>query len=131
MGGERGTLVPKHYKLEPVTTKHMVIASMALGFTMGIGWLTAWTAIKQTTSSYRRIRWGILRNKYVIMIWGELAASAGFAILSILYLFGVIRPRLELRLFKAFCFHFADIPGESLEFYFFIGRCIVVPSLSL
>ncbi|CAH0038021.1 unnamed protein product [Clonostachys solani] len=93
MGGERGFLVPENYVLQPVTTQDMIIASLALGFTMGIGWLTAWTAIKQTTSSYRRIGRGIAHNAYVIMIWGEIAASSGFAAMSILHLFGFIRPR--------------------------------------
>jgi hypothetical protein len=93
MGGERGFLVPENYELQPVTTQDMIIASLALGFTMGIGWLTVWTAIKQTTSSYRRIGRGIAHNTYVIMIWGEIVASSMFAAMSILHLFGIIRPR--------------------------------------
>ncbi|CAH0021459.1 unnamed protein product [Clonostachys rhizophaga] len=89
MGGERGFLVPENFELQPVTTQDMIIASLALGFTMGIGWLTVWTAIKQTTSSYRRIGRGIAHNTYVIMIWGEIVASSMFAAMSILHLFGV------------------------------------------
>ncbi|VUC24557.1 unnamed protein product [Clonostachys rosea] len=99
MGGERGFLVPENYVLQPVTTQDLVIASLALGFTMGIGWLTAWTALKQTTSSYRRIGRGIAHNAYVVMIWGEIVASSIFAAMSILHLFGTIRPSFEFYFF--------------------------------
>ncbi|KAK7210079.1 hypothetical protein V2G26_017257 [Clonostachys chloroleuca] len=122
MGGERGFLVPENFELQPVTTQDMIIASLALGFTMGIGWLTVWTAIKQTTSSYRRIGRGIAHNTYVIMIWGEIVASSMFAAMSILHLFGVIRPSFE--------FYFFILTSWSFQVQFLlqiiINRCAIL-----
>ncbi|GKT41613.1 uncharacterized protein ColSpa_01794 [Colletotrichum spaethianum] len=65
-------LLSPHYKLEEVTEDDMIIASLAWGFTLGFSWLTVWTAIKQTTSMYRRQGGRIYRNAYIWMIWLEI-----------------------------------------------------------
>jgi hypothetical protein len=61
------------------------IASLAAGFTLGFGFLTVWTAIKQTTR--QRTPW---QSTYVWMIWGEIAANLGIGILGWLFLEGVV-----------------------------------------
>lgn len=63
------------------------VASMALGFSLGFGFLTVWTAIKQT----RRNR-NPLRSSYIYMIWGEILANLGIGILGYLFLNDVIKP---------------------------------------
>ncbi|GKT92073.1 hypothetical protein Ct61P_09923 [Colletotrichum tofieldiae] len=65
-------LLSPHFKLEEVTEDDMIIASLAWGFTLGFGWLTVWTAIKQTTAMYRRQGDRIYRNAYIWMIWLEI-----------------------------------------------------------
>ncbi|PQE22138.1 hypothetical protein CJF30_00010710 [Rutstroemia sp. NJR-2017a BBW] len=42
------TLLSDHYTAEPVTVADLQLASLAWGFTIGFGFLTTWTAIKQT-----------------------------------------------------------------------------------
>lgn len=63
------------------------VASMALGFSLGFGFLTVWEAIKQT----RRNR-SPLRSAYIYMIWGEILANVGIGILGYLFLNGIINP---------------------------------------
>ena len=87
------TLIPDTYVPEPVTRDDLIIASIAWGFTLGIGWLTTWTAIKQTASAYRRRKLTVLRSAYIWMIWGEIAVCLGFGIICFMYLLGVIHPR--------------------------------------
>lgn len=89
----RGTLIPEWFHLQEVTTTDLVLASLAWGFTLGMGWITTWTAIQQTLSAYRRLGWTMVHNAYIWMIWGEITASLGFGILTYLHLFGIIRPR--------------------------------------
>ncbi|CAJ0540329.1 Ff.00g074960.m01.CDS01 [Fusarium sp. VM40] len=58
------TLLSPHYKAQEVTKGDLVIASTALGFTIGFGWLTVWKAIKQTTGIYRRHGRRVFRNAF-------------------------------------------------------------------
>lgn len=69
------------------TLEDFKIASLAAGFTLGFGFLTVWTAIKQTM----RVKnpW---KSAYVWMIWGEIVANLGIGILGWLFLEGVIPP---------------------------------------
>jgi hypothetical protein len=48
------TLLSKDYVLEPVTVNDLQLASLAWGFTIGFGFLTTWTAMKQTAHMHRR-----------------------------------------------------------------------------
>ncbi|KAF4972301.1 hypothetical protein FSARC_1080 [Fusarium sarcochroum] len=66
------SLLSPHFQEQTVTRGDLVIASTALGFTVGFGWLTTWKAIKQTSQIYKRHGRRVFRNAYVIMIWGEL-----------------------------------------------------------
>ncbi|KAL4727840.1 hypothetical protein ACLX1H_004530 [Fusarium chlamydosporum] len=73
------------------------VASMALGFSLGFGFLTVWEAIKQT----RRNR-SPLRSAYIYMIWGEILANVGIGILGYLFLNGIINPGVPLFFFILF-----------------------------
>ncbi|EAT77148.2 hypothetical protein SNOG_15483 [Parastagonospora nodorum SN15] len=66
------------------------IAALAAGFTIGFGILTVWEAIKQT----RRNR-NPLKSVYIYMIWGEVAANLGIAIIAWLFLNDKLGPRLK------------------------------------
>jgi hypothetical protein len=92
------TLIPDRYKPEVVTSADLVIASVAWGFTLGIGWLTTWTAIRQTANAYRRRGWSMLSNAYVWMIWGEITVCLSFGIICFMNIMGVIPPRYGLPL---------------------------------
>lgn len=87
------TLLPDHFKLEEVTRDDVMLASLAWGFTLGIGWLTTWSAIKQSRGIYRRVGAEILRNSYFWMIWSEIAVCLGFGIICFMYILGAIAPR--------------------------------------
>lgn len=87
------TFLPDNFVLEEVTTNDLVIASLAWGFTLGIGWLTTWSAIRQTRAIYKRRRRSVFRNVYVWMIWGEILVCLSFGIICFMYLLGAIPPR--------------------------------------
>lgn len=61
------------------------IASLAAGFTLGFGFLTVWTAIKQTLKAKSP-----LQSVFLWMLWGEIAANLGIGILGWLFMEGVI-----------------------------------------
>ena len=65
------------------------IASLAAGFTLGFGFLTVWTAIKQTTRLKNPVQ-----STYVWMIWGEILANIGIGLLGWLFIEGIIPPGL-------------------------------------
>ncbi|KAK2754249.1 hypothetical protein FQN54_007128 [Arachnomyces sp. PD_36] len=67
------------------------IAAVAAGFTLGFGFLTVWTAIKQTMRA--RTPW---QSAYIWMIWGEIAANMGIGILGWLFLEGIIPPGIPI-----------------------------------
>lgn len=87
------TFLPDNFVLQKVTRNDIVIASVAWGFTLGIGWLTTWTAMQQTRGVIRRRGWAVLWNPYVIMIWLEIAVCLSFGIICFMHLMGVIPPR--------------------------------------
>ena len=87
------TLLPAGFVLEEVTEYDLVVASVAWGFTLGIGWLTTWTAMKQTIQMYRRHHLGIFQNAYFWMIWGEICVCLAFGIICFMYLLAAIPPR--------------------------------------
>lgn len=89
------TLLSPHYKAQEVTKGDLVIASTALGFTIGFGWLTVWKAIKQTVGIHSRHGRRVFRNAYIIMIWGEILVCSIFAVICFLHLLHVIPPRCE------------------------------------
>ncbi|KAH7119261.1 hypothetical protein EDB81DRAFT_873099 [Dactylonectria macrodidyma] len=116
------TLLPDNFVLEEVTTYDLIIASLAWGFTLGIGWLTTWSAIQQTNSAYRRRGFALLRNPYIWMIWGEIAVCLGFGIICFMYLLGVVKP--------SFAFYFCILTLWALQVQFLlqiiVNRCAIL-----
>ncbi|KAH7112001.1 hypothetical protein EDB81DRAFT_873667 [Dactylonectria macrodidyma] len=116
------TLLPDNFVLEEVTTNDLIIASLAWGFTLGIGWLTTWSAIQQTNSAYRRRGFALLRNPYIWMIWGEIAVCLGFGIICFMYLLGVVKP--------SFAFYFCILTLWALQVQFLlqiiVNRCAIL-----
>jgi hypothetical protein len=87
------TLLSDNFVLQEVTKSDLVIASVAWGFTLGIGWLTTWTAIQQTRKAFRRRGNSTLYNTYIIIVWGEIVVCLGFGIICFIHLLGSIPPR--------------------------------------
>ncbi|KEY75038.1 hypothetical protein S7711_01372 [Stachybotrys chartarum IBT 7711] len=118
------TLLPDHFVLENVTQDDLVIASMAWGFTLGVGWLTTWTAMQQTRKAFQRRGWAILHNAYVIMIWFEILVCLSFGIICFMHLLGVIPP--------SFAFYFCILTLWALQVQFLlqiiINRCGILLS---
>ncbi|KAF4984111.1 hypothetical protein FZEAL_650 [Fusarium zealandicum] len=118
------TLVPAHYKAQEVTKDDIVIASLAWGFTIGFGWLTTWTAVKQTTKVYRRHGTRVWSNSYIWMIWLELLACLVFAVICFLHLLGYIPP--------SFSFYFSILTAWALQVQFLlqiiVNRCAILLS---
>ncbi|KAK7998421.1 translation initiation factor 2- alpha subunit [Apiospora arundinis] len=116
------SLVSPHYVPEPVTTQDYIIASLAFGFTLGFGWLTAWTAIRQTWHGYRKRGCRVFRSPYIIMVWGEIIVCAGFAVMCFLYLLHVIQP--------CFIYYFGILTLWALQVHFLlqiiINRCAIL-----
>nr|XP_036575585.1 uncharacterized protein CTRU02_14504 [Colletotrichum truncatum]KAF6782174.1 hypothetical protein CTRU02_14504 [Colletotrichum truncatum] len=117
-----GNLLSPHFQLEEVTENDMVIASLAWGFTLGFGWLTIWTAVKQTTAMYRRQGDRILRNSYIWMIWLEIIVCVIFSVICWLHLKGIIPP--------SFSFYFVILTTWALQVQFLlqiiINRCSIL-----
>ncbi|RDL33250.1 uncharacterized protein BP5553_08689 [Venustampulla echinocandica] len=67
------------------------LASLAVGFTLGFGVLTVWTAIKQT----RAVR-SPLHSVYIFMVWGEIFANAAAMIVVWIFLEGYIKPGIPV-----------------------------------
>lgn len=87
------TLLSPHFELEDVTQEDLIIASLAWGFTLGFGWLTTWTAVRQSTSIWRRYSTHSVHNTYIWLIWLEILVCLVFGIICWLYLLGYIAPR--------------------------------------
>lgn len=85
-------LLSPNFVLEEVTENDLAIASLAWGFTLGFGWLTTWTAIKQTTKIWRRYGVRSIHNTYIWLIWLEIIVCLGFSIICWLHLKGNIPP---------------------------------------
>lgn len=65
------------------------VSSIAFGFFLGFGYLTAWDAYKITAKNRNP-----LRSLFVWMVWGELLANLSIAILAWLFLEEVLPPTL-------------------------------------
>ncbi|RYP50842.1 hypothetical protein DL768_003760 [Monosporascus sp. mg162] len=118
------SLLSPNFVLQEVTRGDIVIASLAWGFTIGFGWLSVWTAMKQSWQAYRRTGRRVLRNGYVWMIWLEVLVCLGFGIICFLYLLGVIPP--------SFIFYFSILTLWALQVQFLlqiiINRCsLLIP----
>ena len=88
-----GISLPANYVPLVVTKSDLIVASLAWGFTLGFGFLTVWTAIKQTRSAWRRKGTLALESPYLWMIWGEIIASLCFGIIVFMYLLGCFDAR--------------------------------------
>ncbi|EPQ66992.1 Bgt-428 [Blumeria graminis f. sp. tritici] len=75
-----------------ITRSDLAIASMAWGFTMGFGFLTTWTAMKQTALVHRRYGVSRLNSPYIWMIWLEILVCLTLSVICWLHLVGVIYP---------------------------------------
>ncbi|KAH7312651.1 hypothetical protein B0I35DRAFT_356415 [Stachybotrys elegans] len=119
-----GDLLSPHFKLQPVTRTDIVIASVAWGFTLGIGWLTTWTAIQQTARAYRRRGLRGMFNAYVIMIWSEISVCLIFGVICFMHLMGSLPP--------SFAFYFVILTTWALQVQFLlqiiINRCAILLS---
>ncbi|KAM5354071.1 hypothetical protein ACJ41O_000721 [Fusarium nematophilum] len=116
------TLLSPNYKAQPVTETDLIIASLAWGFTIGFGWLTTWTAVKQTTQVYRRHGRRVWRNAYIWMIWLELLVCLIFAVICFLHLLHYIPP--------SFAFYFTILTTWALQVQFLlqiiVNRCSIL-----
>ncbi|RYP90260.1 hypothetical protein DL770_003629 [Monosporascus sp. CRB-9-2] len=118
------SLLSPHFVLQEVTRGDIIIASLAWGFTIGFGWLSVWTAMKQSWQAYKRTGRRVLRNGYVWMIWLEVLVCLGFGIICFLYLLDVIPP--------SFIFYFSILTLWALQVQFLlqiiINRCsLLIP----
>ncbi|KAI9158027.1 hypothetical protein HJFPF1_06013 [Paramyrothecium foliicola] len=117
-------LLPSNFVPETVTRNDIVIASLAWGFTLGIGWLTTWTAMQQTRGVIKRRGWAVLRNTYIIMIWLEILVCLAFGIICFMHLMGAIPP--------SFAFYFSILTLWALQVQFLlqiiINRCAILVS---
>ncbi|KAL6410720.1 hypothetical protein AUP68_07152 [Ilyonectria robusta] len=114
------TLLSPHYVAQAVTQTDLIIASLAWGFTIGFGWLTTWTAVKQTTRIWRRRGRRVFSNAYVVMIWLEILVCLIFAIICFLHLLGIIPPRFVWLLFGQRLDAMLMLGDYSFAFYFCI-----------
>lgn len=64
------------------------VGAMAVGFSIGFGFLTVWEAVKQTRRSKNP-----RRSPYVAMLWGEIFANLVILVLGFLFFKGVLLPR--------------------------------------
>ncbi|EXK76098.1 hypothetical protein FOQG_19143 [Fusarium oxysporum f. sp. raphani 54005] len=116
------TILSPHYVLQEVTEDDIVVASLAWGFTIGFGWLTTWTAMKQTKQIYKRHRLSVFRSAYVWMIWLEILVCLIFSIICWLHLKGYIPP--------SFAFYFSILTTWALQVQFLlqiiINRCSIL-----
>ncbi|KAH6663790.1 hypothetical protein B0J14DRAFT_523637, partial [Halenospora varia] len=106
------TLLSDHYIAEPVTIDDLQLASLAWGFTIGFGFLTTWTAIKQTADMKRRYGYSKLNSPYIWMIWLEILVCLIFSIICWLYLNHIIPP--------SFAFYFVILTTWALQVQFLL-----------
>ncbi|KAH6900813.1 hypothetical protein B0T10DRAFT_37694 [Thelonectria olida] len=116
------TLLSPHYKPLEVTQHDLIIASIAWGFTIGFGWLTTWTALKQSVQIWRRRGRAVLRSTYVWMIWLEILVCLIFGIICYLHLQHMIPP--------SFAFYFTIVTTWALQVQFLlqiiVNRCSIL-----
>ncbi|KAH8650206.1 hypothetical protein BGZ61DRAFT_595165 [Ilyonectria robusta] len=90
------TLLSPNFVLQEVTEDDLALASLAWGFTIGFGWLTTWTAMKQTKRIYERRGLLVFRSAYIWMIWLEILVCLIFSIICWLHLKGIIPPSYHM-----------------------------------
>lgn len=112
------TLIPPHFVLEDVTRNDIIIASLAWGFTIGFGWLTISTALKQTKQTWKRQKRRTFRNAYIWMIWLEVLVCLIFGVICFLYLLHFIPP--------SFAFYFTICEFAPMSFYPFPLPCVAL-----
>ncbi|KAI0155218.1 hypothetical protein GGR57DRAFT_511669 [Xylariaceae sp. FL1272] len=76
------------------TQQDYQVAALAMGFTIGFGFLTVWEAIKQTRRNKNP-----LRSMFIYMIWGEIAANVGIGIMAWLFLDGTLKASVPVFFF--------------------------------
>ncbi|KAL3427542.1 hypothetical protein PVAG01_01051 [Phlyctema vagabunda] len=106
------TLLPTHFVQQEVTRQDYLIASLAWGFTLGFGFLTTWTAVKQTLQVGKRYGTSRLNSPYVWMIWMEITVCLSFSIICWLYIIGQIAP--------SFAFYFCILTLWALQVQFLL-----------
>ncbi|EAA27832.2 hypothetical protein GE21DRAFT_6003 [Neurospora crassa] len=84
-----GFLIPPWYKLYEPTESDLILATFLWGFTLALAICVLAKGVKQTLRSFRRCHFW---NPYIIMIWVEWASCLGVAVISWLFLRGVIQP---------------------------------------
>ncbi|KAI1266645.1 hypothetical protein F5Y18DRAFT_362573 [Xylariaceae sp. FL1019] len=114
--------ISPNFVLPPVSRQDLTVDSIAFGFTLGFGWLTVCTAIRQTWVAYRRLGRRIFHNAYIWMIWAEIIVCLIFSFICFLYIKGIIPPSLP--------FYFAIVTTWALQVQFLlqiiINRCGLV-----
>ncbi|ROV90936.1 hypothetical protein VMCG_09990 [Cytospora schulzeri] len=74
-----------------------MVASLAVGFTLGFGLLTVWEAIKQTRRSKNP-----RRSVYIYMIWGEILANCAILVLANLMFHQIVGATVPVLFFILF-----------------------------
>lgn len=87
------TFVSPNFVYRETTRDDLMIAAIAWGFTLGFGFLTTHTALKQTTQIAKRYGITRLNQPYIWMIWLEIIDCFFYGILCWLYLIYKIPPR--------------------------------------
>ncbi|EKG10589.1 hypothetical protein MPH_12447 [Macrophomina phaseolina MS6] len=90
------------------------VSSIAFGFALGFGYLTAWDAYKITSRNRNP-----LRSLFVWMVWAELAANLAIAILAWLFLEGVLPATLPTFFFIFYPSNHHQPRGHHLHGYAF------------
>lgn len=78
-----GFLLPDHFELKKPSSNDMNIASIAWGFSLGVGIFTGAKGLKQTIKSWKR---GTRTNIYLILLWLEWTSSTIMSTVTWLYL---------------------------------------------
>ncbi|TGJ83385.1 hypothetical protein E0Z10_g5379 [Xylaria hypoxylon] len=116
------SLLPPGFTLPDITENDIIIASIAWGFTLGFGLLTTWTAMRQTRVAYKNTGLRVLRNAYILMIWGEIIVCLAFSIICFLHIRRIIPP--------CFAFYFSILTLWALQVQFLlqiiINRCRII-----
>ncbi|KAI1001464.1 hypothetical protein K3495_g6734 [Podosphaera aphanis] len=95
-----------------VARSDTVIASIAWGFTLGFGFLTTWTAMKQTALVHRRYGSSRLNSPYIWMIWLEILVCLALGVICWLHLQGYIS--------TSFGFLFFIVTCSALQIHFLL-----------
>ncbi|KAH7143714.1 hypothetical protein EDB81DRAFT_796219 [Dactylonectria macrodidyma] len=79
------------------SAKDYKVAAMAVGFTIGFGFLTTWEAIKQTKRNRNP-----LRSTYIYMLWGEIIANLGIMVIGWIWIDKVVESTVPVLFFILF-----------------------------